>query len=79
MRERYVRGEAVSLFRSYADPSVLTNEIIRLYLQRPLSSQHRIEALQRYWLAFDNVQTLRCSPAPSGRRQCSAADAELCR
>jgi hypothetical protein len=28
-RERYVRGESVPLFRSYADPSVLTDEIVR--------------------------------------------------
>jgi hypothetical protein len=25
-RERYARGESVPLFRSYADPSVLTDE-----------------------------------------------------
>ena len=33
MRERYARGEFAPLFRSYADPSVLTDENIRLYLQ----------------------------------------------
>src|SRR5215471_2675195 len=52
-RERYARGESVPLFRSYAEPSVLTDEIIRLYLEPLLSSQQRIEAFQRYWLAFD--------------------------
>jgi pimeloyl-ACP methyl ester carboxylesterase len=57
-RERYARGESVPMFRSYADPSVLTDEIIRLYLQPLLSSQQRIEAFQRYWLAFDNAQTV---------------------
>ena len=46
------------LFRSYAEPSVLTDEIIRLYLQPLLSSQQRIEAFQRYWLGFDNAHTL---------------------
>ena len=57
-RERYARGESVPLFRSYADPSVLTDEIIRLYLQPLFSSQQRIEAFQRYWLGFDNAQTV---------------------
>jgi pimeloyl-ACP methyl ester carboxylesterase len=57
-RERYAKGEPVPLFRSYADPGVLTNETIRLYLQPLLSSQQRIEAFQRYWLGFDNAQTV---------------------
>jgi pimeloyl-ACP methyl ester carboxylesterase len=57
-RERYARGESVLLFRSYADPSVLTDDIIRLYLQPLLSSQQRIEAFQRYWLGFDNAHTV---------------------
>jgi pimeloyl-ACP methyl ester carboxylesterase len=57
-RERYARGESVPLFRSYADPSVLTDEVIRLYLQRLLSSQQRIDAFQRYWLGFDNAHTV---------------------
>jgi pimeloyl-ACP methyl ester carboxylesterase len=57
-RERYARGESVPLFRSYADPSILTDEVIRLYLQPLLSSQQRIEAFQRYWLGFDNVHTV---------------------
>src|SRR5215475_14280107 len=48
-RERYARGEPVPLFRSYADPSVLTDEVIRLYLEPLLSSTQRIEAFQRYW------------------------------
>jgi hypothetical protein len=56
-RQRYARGESVPLFRSYADPSVLTDEIIRLYLQPLLSSKQRIEAFERYWLGFDNRQT----------------------
>ena len=70
-RERYARGESVPLFRSYADPSVLTGEIIRLYLEPLLSSQQRIEAFQRYWLAFDNTQTvaiharLKCLAVPT--------------
>jgi pimeloyl-ACP methyl ester carboxylesterase len=57
MRERYARGEPAPLLRSYADPSVLTDEVIRLYLQPLLSSPERIEAFGRYWLGFDNKQT----------------------
>jgi len=57
-RESYARGESVPLFRSYADPSVLTDEVIRLYLQPLLSSPERIDAFQRYWLGFDNAQTV---------------------
>jgi pimeloyl-ACP methyl ester carboxylesterase len=62
-RECYFRGESVPLFRSYADPGILTDEIIRLYLQPLLSSQQRIEAFQRYWLGFDNAQTVAIEPA----------------
>ena len=57
-RERYAKGESVPLFRSYADPSVLTDEIIRLYLNPVLSSPQRVEAFQSYWTAFDNSQTV---------------------
>jgi pimeloyl-ACP methyl ester carboxylesterase len=57
-RERYARGESVPLFRGYADPNVLTDDIIRLYLQPPLSSSKRIAAFQRYWLGFDNAETV---------------------
>jgi pimeloyl-ACP methyl ester carboxylesterase len=57
-RERHARGESVPLFRSYADPSIVTDEIIRLYLQPLLSSQYRIEAFQRYWLGFDHAHTV---------------------
>jgi pimeloyl-ACP methyl ester carboxylesterase len=57
-RERYARGESVPLFRSYADPSILTDDLIRLYLQPLLSSPQRLDAFQRYWLGFDNAQTV---------------------
>ena len=56
--ERHARGEPVPLFRAFADPSVLTAEVIRLYLAPLLSSPERIDAFQRYWLAFDNTQTV---------------------
>jgi pimeloyl-ACP methyl ester carboxylesterase len=65
-RERYASGESAPLFRNYADPSVLSDEIIRLYLQPLLSSQERIEAFQRYWLAFDNAQTVAIHSALKG-------------
>jgi pimeloyl-ACP methyl ester carboxylesterase len=57
-RERYAAGQSTPLFRSYTDPGILTDEIIRLYLQPLLSSQQRIEAFGRYWLGFDNAQTV---------------------
>jgi pimeloyl-ACP methyl ester carboxylesterase len=57
-RERYARGESAPLFRSYADPSILTDDLIRLYLQPLLSSPKRIDAFQRYWLGFDNKHTV---------------------
>jgi pimeloyl-ACP methyl ester carboxylesterase len=56
-RERFARGESVPLFRSYADPGILADELIRLYLQPLLSSPQQIDAFQRYWLGFDNVHT----------------------
>ena len=57
-RARFARGEAVPLFRSFADPSVLTDEVIRVYLQPLLSSPPRIRAFERYWLGFDNAHTV---------------------
>ena len=48
----------VPLFRSYADPRVLTDEVIRLYLEPLLSSPQRIDAFARYWLGFDNRHTV---------------------
>ena len=45
MRERFARGESVPLLGAYADPSVLTDEVIRLYLEPLLSSPERIDAV----------------------------------
>ena len=56
------------LFRAYADPGVLTDEVIRLYLGPPISSEQRIDAFQRYWLGFDNAQTVAIQPALKGLR-----------
>jgi pimeloyl-ACP methyl ester carboxylesterase len=57
-RARFARGESVPLFRSFADPSVLTDDVIRVYLEPLLSSPQRIKAFERYWLGFDNVHTV---------------------
>jgi pimeloyl-ACP methyl ester carboxylesterase len=57
-RARFARGEPVPMFRSFSDPGVLTDAIIRLYLAPLLSSPQRIAAFERYWLAFDNAQTI---------------------
>jgi len=57
-RERHACGEPVPLFRCYADPSVLTDEVIRLYLQPLLSTPQRRDAFARYFLGFDNAHTL---------------------
>ena len=57
-RERHSRGEPTPLFRSYFDTSILSDELIRLYLRPLLSSPQRIDAFARYWLAFDNRQTV---------------------
>lgn len=57
-RQRFAKGESVPLFRSYADPSVLTDEVIRLYLRPLFWSPERIDAFGRYWLGFDNTHTV---------------------
>jgi len=44
--------------RAYADPSILTDEIIRLYLEPPLSAPERRAQLDRYWLAGNCEQTV---------------------
>ena len=62
-RERHARGEPVPLFRCYTDPSVLTDEVIRLYLAPLLSSPERIDAFGRYFLGFDSTHTTAIEPA----------------
>jgi pimeloyl-ACP methyl ester carboxylesterase len=44
--------------RAFADPSILTDEIIRLYLEAPLSTPERRAQLDRYWLAGNCEQTV---------------------
>jgi len=44
--------------RAFADPGVLTDEILRVYLEPLLASAERRDAFHRYWLAFDCAQTV---------------------
>jgi pimeloyl-ACP methyl ester carboxylesterase len=48
--------------RAYADPSVLTDETIRLYLEPLLSTPERRAQLDRYWLAGNCEQTVSIEP-----------------
>jgi pimeloyl-ACP methyl ester carboxylesterase len=48
--------------RAYADPSVLTEEVYRAYIDPLLSTPERRDAFHRYWLAFDNRQTVAIEP-----------------
>ena len=48
--------------RAYADPSILTDEIVRLYLEPLLASEERRAQLDRYWLAGDCAQTVAVEP-----------------
>jgi pimeloyl-ACP methyl ester carboxylesterase len=45
-----------------SDPSALTDEAIRVYLQPLLASEERRAAFHRYWLAFDSSQTVAVEP-----------------
>lgn len=48
--------------RAYADPGVLTEEVYRAYIDPLLSSPLRRENFHRYWLAWDNRQTVAIEP-----------------
>jgi pimeloyl-ACP methyl ester carboxylesterase len=58
------------LARAWADPSVLTAEVLGVYLSPLIASAQRKDAFNRYWIAFDPAQTiairerLRSVPAP---------------
>jgi pimeloyl-ACP methyl ester carboxylesterase len=53
-----IEGARTRFSRTYADPSFLTDEIVRLYLEPFLATPARRESFHRYWLAFDPAQTL---------------------
>lgn len=57
----FARSEA-GLGVGYADPSVLTEEAIRVYLEPLVSTPERTANSLRYWLAFDNAQTVAIEP-----------------
>jgi pimeloyl-ACP methyl ester carboxylesterase len=44
--------------RGFADPGVLTDEVMKVYLEPVLSSDDRISNFHRYWLGFDCAQTV---------------------
>lgn len=48
--------------RAYADPSVLTDEVFRVYIDPLRANQHNRDNFHRYWLAFDNRQTVTIEP-----------------
>jgi len=51
-------------FRSaYVDSSVLTDEVLGVYLKPVLATAARRDAFHRYWNAFDNSQTTAIEPA----------------
>ncbi|HJQ84005.1 MAG TPA: alpha/beta hydrolase [Candidatus Binatia bacterium] len=56
------RSEA-GLGVGYADPSALTDEAIRVYLEPLLSTPERIANMHRYWTSFDCAQTVAIEPA----------------
>jgi pimeloyl-ACP methyl ester carboxylesterase len=46
----------------YADPSVLTDETIRLYLEPILATAERAAAMERYWTAMDAAHLVAIEP-----------------
>ena len=48
--------------RTYSDPSILTDEIVRLYVEPLLSSAERRAQHARYWLSGDCAQTVSVEP-----------------
>lgn len=57
-RARDPRG----LGAGYADPSALTDEAIRVYLEPLVSSDERAAAMHRYWTSFSVQQTVAVEP-----------------
>jgi pimeloyl-ACP methyl ester carboxylesterase len=50
------------LSRAWADASVLTDEVYRTYIEPLLASAQTRHDFHRYWLAFDNRQTVAIEP-----------------
>lgn len=55
--ERYKR-----LSRAYADARVLTDEVYRVYIDPLRATKESRNNFHRYWIAFDNAQTLAIQP-----------------
>ena len=55
--ERYKR-----LTRAYADSRVLTDEVYRVYIDPLRATNESRNNFHRYWIAFDNAQTLAIEP-----------------
>jgi pimeloyl-ACP methyl ester carboxylesterase len=55
--ERYTR-----LSRAYADPRVLTDAVYRVYIDPLRATPESRNNFHRYWIAFDNAQTLAIEP-----------------
>lgn len=60
MDEPALRHERFS--RAYADPRVLTDDVYRAYIEPLTATAQSRDNFHRYWLAFDNAQTLRIEP-----------------
>jgi pimeloyl-ACP methyl ester carboxylesterase len=52
----------VRFARAYADPGVLTDEVYRVYIDPLRASEQNRDNFHRYWLAFDNRQTVAIEP-----------------
>ena len=52
--------------RAYADPSVLTEEVLRVYFEPFVSTAERKASFHRYWLSFDPAQTVAIEPQLRG-------------
>jgi pimeloyl-ACP methyl ester carboxylesterase len=48
--------------RAYANPRVLTDEVYRVYIAPLLETKERRNNFHRYWLSFDNAQTVAIEP-----------------
>ena len=55
-------GRCTRFARAYADPGVLTNEVYRVYIDPLRANEQRRDNFHRYWLAFDNRQTVAIEP-----------------
>jgi pimeloyl-ACP methyl ester carboxylesterase len=55
-------GRRARFARAYADPGVLTDEVYRVYIDPLRADALRRDNFHRYWLAFDNRQTVAIEP-----------------